>query len=67
MQSSSYLLLCASLISLFAFPAAAPAGPAQAAHRSWAADNGHEAVVKLPQSTAGDEVICDLRRSQIVR
>jgi hypothetical protein len=34
---------------------------------SWAADNGHEAVVKLLQSTAGDEVICDLRRSQIVR
>src|SRR5580698_972997 len=41
MQSSYYLLLCASLTSLVALPAAAPAGPAQAAHRSWAADNGN--------------------------
>ena len=41
MQSSNYLLLCASLTSLVALPAAAPAGPAQAARRSWAADNGN--------------------------
>ena len=41
MQSSNYLLLCASLTSLVALPVAASAGPAQAAHRSWAADNGN--------------------------
>ena len=40
-MSSNYLLLCASLTSLVALPVAAPAGPAQAAHRSWAADNGN--------------------------
>ena len=39
MQSSHYLLLCASLTTLLALPAAALAGPAQAAHRSWAADH----------------------------
>src|ERR1035437_9637988 len=41
MQSSNYLLLCASLTSLVALPVAASASPAQAAHRSWAADNGN--------------------------
>jgi hypothetical protein len=41
MESSNYLLLCASLTTLLALPAAAPAGPAQAARRSWAADNGN--------------------------
>jgi xylan 1,4-beta-xylosidase len=41
MQSSNYLLFCASLTTLLALPTAAPAGPAQAAHRSWAADNGN--------------------------
>src|SRR5579871_1145865 len=41
MQSPNYLLLCASLTSLVALPVAASAGPAQVAHRSWAADNGN--------------------------
>ena len=41
MQSSNYLLLFALLTSLVRFPVAASAGPAQAAHRSWAADNGN--------------------------
>ncbi len=41
MQSSNYLLLCAALTSIVASPVAASAGPAQAAHRSWAADNGN--------------------------
>ena len=40
-MSSNYLLLFASLTSLVAFPVPASAGPAQAAHRSWAADNGN--------------------------
>ena len=41
MQSSNHLLLFAWLTALVVLPSAAPAGPAQPTHRSWAADNGN--------------------------